>query len=612
MKRITGLIVSIVSLFPAILMASEGLPPTWNDVSENRIQTDTRIRSYVSPQRIVWKSSENKDIINNETLLLEAGKGQSVLGSSHICRLLSTGKDTASLLLDFGKELQGGVQIITGQGPVKHPIKVRIRFGESVSEAMSNTGGKGAGNDHAMRDFETSLPWLGVTELVNSGFRFLRIDLLDKNVELQLKELRAIFTYRDLPYLGSFNSNDERLNKIWMTGAYTVHLNMQQYLWDGIKRDRLVWVGDLHPEVMTVNTVFGYNEVVPKSLDLIRDETPLPAWMNGISSYSIWWLLIHRDWYYYQGNLNYLKEQQTYLTDLLRLLISKVDHTGQEHLDGTRFLDWPSNANPTAINAGLHSLMILAMKSGSELCLVLGEKDLAEQCEKTYKLLLTAGNQVLEQVQKSDVAPDAPGSKQAAALMTLAGIMKPDKAYSKYFSVNGANGFSTFYGYYMLKALAAAGKYSEALNIIRTYWGAMLDMGATTFWEDFNMSWLENAAPIDEIVPPGKKDIHGDFGDYCYKGFRHSLCHGWASGPTSWLSEYVLGIQVVEPGCKTVNINPNLGDLQWVEGSFPTPYGQISVRHEKQPDGRIKSEIRAPKAIHIHTNKNLQIHLDVY
>ena len=66
-----------------------------------------------------------------------------------------------------------------------------------------------------------------------------------------------------------------------------------------VKRDRLVWVGDLHPEVMTVSTVFGYNEVVPKSLDLIRDITPLPSWMNGISSYSIWWLLIQRDWYYY-------------------------------------------------------------------------------------------------------------------------------------------------------------------------------------------------------------------------------------------------------------------------------------------------------------------------
>lgn len=172
--------------------------------------------------------------------------------------------------------------------------------------------------------------------------------------------------------------------------------------------------------------------------------------------------------------------------------------------------------------------------------------------------------------------------KQGAALLALAGLMKPEEANSKYLSVGGARGFSTFYGYYMLRAMAAAGNYQGAIDVIRQYWGAMIDLGATTFWEDFNMDWLPNAARIDELVPEGKKDIHGDYGDYCYKGFRHSLCHGWASGPTSWLSEYVLGVQVVEPGCRAVRITPHLGDLKWVEGTFPTPQGVITIRHEKR------------------------------
>jgi len=54
--------------------------------------------------------------------------------------------------------------------------------------------------------------------------------------------------------------------------------------------------------------------------------------MNGMCSYSIWWLLIQRDWYYYQGDLAYLKEQKDYLTGLLRLLISKVGDDGVELL----------------------------------------------------------------------------------------------------------------------------------------------------------------------------------------------------------------------------------------------------------------------------------------
>ena len=33
-------------------------------------------------------------------------------------------------------------------------------------------------------------------------------------------------------------------NDIYETAAHTGHLNMQKYLWDGVKRDRLSWAGD--------------------------------------------------------------------------------------------------------------------------------------------------------------------------------------------------------------------------------------------------------------------------------------------------------------------------------------------------------------------------------
>lgn len=561
-------------------------------------QRDSRIREYLSPVRIVWQQDSVQ--IENEHYLLLPGNGQADLSNSRVCVMRSTDARHPALLLDFGKEIQGGIQLVTGMPASQKPVRIRVRFGESVSEAMCEIDGKnGATNDHAVRDFQLSLPWLGVAEVGNSGFRFVRIDLPDDSVELQLKEIRAIATYRDIPYKGSFRCSDERLNQIWQTGAYTVHLNLQEYLWDGIKRDRLVWIGDMHPEVMTVNTVFGYNEAVPKSLDLTRNITPLPNWMNGISSYSIWWLLIQRDWFRYQGDWTYLQSQKDYLVDLLKVLISKVDASGREHLDGMRFLDWPSNENPEAINAGLQALMVQAMKYGAELCSLLQEPELASTCLETEARLRKAAPQVIKPFLALKKKPTEPGMKQAAALLAWAGLMDANEADQKYLSQEGGHGFSTFYGYYMLRSMALAGNYSGALDVIRSYWGAMLDMGATTFWEDFNLDWLPNAAPIDELVPAGKKDIHGDFGAYCYKGFRHSLCHGWASGPTSWLTEYVLGVEVVEPGCRVLRIVPHLADLEWVEGTFPTPKGIVKIRHEKQPDGSISSKIDAPEGIEI-------------
>lgn len=559
-------------------------------------QRDSRIREYLSPVRIVWQQDSVQ--IENEHYLLSPGNGQADLSNSRVCVMRSTDARHPALLLDFGKEIQGGIQLVTGMPASQKPVRIRVRFGESVSEAMCEIDGKnGATNDHAVRDFQLSLPWLGVAEVGNSGFRFVRIDLSDDSVELQLKEIRAIATYRDIPYKGSFRCSDERLNQIWQTGAYTVHLNLQEYLWDGIKRDRLVWIGDMHPEVMTVNTVFGYNEAVPKSLDLTRNITPLPNWMNGISSYSIWWLLIQRDWFRYQGDWTYLQSQKDYLVDLLKVLISKVDASGREHLDGMRFLDWPSNENPEAINAGLQALMVQAMKYGAELCSLLQEPELASTCLETEARLRKAAPLVIKPFLALKKKPTEPGMKQAAALLAWAGLMDANEADQKYLSQEGGHGFSTFYGYYMLRSMALAGNYSGALDIIRSYWGAMLDMGATTFWEDFNLDWLPNAAPIDELVPAGKKDIHGDFGAYCYKGFRHSLCHGWASGPTSWLTEYVLGVEVLEPGCRVLRIVPHLADLEWVEGTFPTPKGIVKIRHEKQPDGSISSKIDAPEGI---------------
>ncbi|MFA5814627.1 MAG: alpha-L-rhamnosidase C-terminal domain-containing protein [Bacteroidales bacterium] len=548
--------------------------------------TEPIIRKPVAANRIVWMSDTTGIFIKNPEYLLISGNGQADLSRSRLSFLVNTPEHKSSIILDYGMEMQGAIQIITGYTDSKKPVKIRVRMGESVSETMAEIdSGSTATNDHAMRDFELTLPWLGKIEIGNSGFRFVRIDLLEENSTACLKEINAVSIYRDIAYLGSFKCNDQLLNRIWQTGAYTVHLNMQQYLWDGIKRDRLVWVGDMHPEVRTILSVFGYSEVIPKSLDLVRDITPVTEWMNGISSYSMWWVLIHRDYYKYSGDLSYLKEQKPYLSELLRKFCSMVDDNGAEKLDGNRFLDWPSSPDKLAVNAGYQGLLLMTLKAGAELSAILEDRETEELCMRKVRPMST--------IKFNNVK-----SKQAAALLSLADLMPPEEA-DEIISFDGAKNVSTFYGFYMLQAKAKAGSYTEALNLIREYWGGMLQLGATTFWEDFNIDWLKNASRIDEMPNDQQIDVHRTYGDFCYKGHRHSFCHGWASGPTSWLSEVVLGVQILEPGCRKIRIEPHLGDLEWVEGTYPTPLGVVKIRHEKQPNGKIKTSVTAPDGIEI-------------
>ncbi|MBT2757712.1 alpha-L-rhamnosidase [Mesobacillus foraminis] len=550
---------------------------------------DPRIREYIMPSRIVWKSDDIDSKIESDHLLLENRDGQVLINPEEAVCFYNQGRP-ASILLDFGIELHGGVQISIWNCVRKNELlkiaKVRVRFGESAMEAMSDIGGEtNATNDHAMRDQVLNISFLGANEIGCTGFRFVRIDLLEEDCMMQIKSIRAVFLHRGLEYKGSFKSSDPLLNRIWETGAYTVYLNMQDYLWDGIKRDRMIWIGDMHPETSTIQAVFGDHDIVPASLDYVRDRTELPEWMNTFPSYSAWWIIIQHDWYMQNGDFEYLKEQKEYLISLLDQLGEFIQEDGSNTAPNP-FLDWPSSDNQEGVKAGIHALFTLAIEKGGNLCQYLGEKEAGSRCRQ-YEAKLRQQR------------PWHANCKQAAALLALANIMDKEDANKKVLAVDGSRGVSTFYGFYVLQARAEAGDIQGSLECIREYWGGMLNLGATTFWEDFNIQWLENASRIDELTPPGMVDVHGTYGDYCYEGYRHSLCHGWASGPTAWLSRYVLGIEIVEAGCKKVKINPQLGDLEWVEGQYPTPYGNISVKHVKQGDGSVHTTINAPVEIMI-------------
>lgn len=549
----------------------------------SRAQSDERRRVLLPPAAVTWVSE--KGVTNADALL----KQRSVQVSLHNldCCELKTENAPASILLDYGKELVGGLMLSVGELIGAKEVELRVRFGESATEAMSELGGaSGATNDHARRDWKISLRFLSSMFLGETGFRFVRIDLLTPNASVQICGAKAVLIYRDLPYLGSFCCNDELLNQIWETGAYTVHLNMQEYIWDGVKRDRLVWIGDMHPETSTIQAVFGDQKLIRDSLDFVTKQTPATEWMNDIPTYSMWWIVIQHDYFMQFGNREYLAQQLPYLKELVKNLSGYIGEDGKDITPGNRFVDWQTRGHDKAVDAGIQALHILAMQASARIFAELGETELAAKAEEDCARL-------------KQYKVDPEGFKQSASLAVLAGLLDAKQTNDTLLRQGGAEGFSTFMGLYILMAMAKAGDYTGALDMIREYWGGMLKMGATTFWEDFELQWMKGAAPINRLPKEGEIDFHGTYGKFCYTGFRHSLCHGWASGPTAWLSESVLGVKILEPGCRTVQVSPHLGDLEWVKGTYPTPYGMIELEHRKMPDGTVRSSIQAPREIKI-------------
>lgn len=59
--------------------------------------------------------------------------------------------------------------------------------------------------------------------------------------------------------------------------------------------------------------------------------------------------------------------------------------------------------------------------------------------------------------------------------------------------------------------------------------------------------------------------------------YGKSLCHAWGASPIYLLGKYYLGVKPVKEGYKEFAIAPVLGGLKWMEGTVPTPNGNIHV-----------------------------------
>jgi hypothetical protein len=247
-------------------------------------------------------------------------------------------------------------------------------------------------------------------------------------------------------------------------------------------------MGDLHPEVMVVAGLYGRHPVVARSLDFMRDTTALPAWMNGISSYSLWWIRTLHDWFQRTGDRGHLARQRDYLVRLLAQVAATVRPDGS-HSFPNGLIDWASARDEATTRAGMHALLAWTLQAGAALARELGERRAAAQAA-TAAARIARG------------ALPVAASKQAAALAVLAGLRSPKEANRRVLAAKPAAGLSPFYGYYVLEARAQAGDIAGGLALLRTYWGGMLDLGATSFWEHFDLDWLKGARPRPSMSCP--------------------------------------------------------------------------------------------------------------
>ncbi len=464
-------------------------------------------------------------------------------------------------LLDFGKETFGFIKLhgLSGKG------KLTIYYGESKEEAMSNQGAVTIDvlqlNGVAKKD--SIMP-------LSKAFRYARVV---KDPSIQVAEVSMLHEYADLKERGSFTCSDPEINRIYEVAKYTLHLNSREFFIDGIKRDRWVWSGDAYQSYLMNYYLYFDNPTVSRTILALRGKDPVTGHVNTIMDYTFYWFLSIYDYYQYSGDKTFITQFYPRMQSLMDYCLGRRNKDGfMEGLPGDWvFVDW---ADKLSKKGALSFEQLLFCRSLETMAIcaklvndnVAGAKYEQEAAQLKTKLMATYWNPSKQAMVHSLIngAQSENVTRYTNMFAIFFDYFNQDQKVAVKQSVllnDKIQKITTPYmRFYELEALCAMGEQKFVTKEIKDYWGGMLALGATSFWEEYN---------------PTKKGAE----HYAMYGreFGKSLCHAWGASPIYLLGKYYLGVKPTSPGYATYAIDPALGGLEWMQGKVPTPNGEVEL-----------------------------------
>ena len=470
-----------------------------------------------------------------------------------VARGIRDGLDDTGAVYDVGAPVLGRPVLPPGPRPV-------VSSGESLAEALADPA------THETRHDLVERPDGGWTTRHPLGFRYLvvRSDAPPESVAVH-----ASVPVVERP--GAFACSDEELTRIWAAAQYTLRLCMQGLMIDGIKRDRMPWAGD--QALSTLANAFALGEGGVVADGLVALGRPEHGYVNGIADYSLW-QVVNADL-----RLRCFGDEAFALAEadrLDRFVADLAEHVGHDGVfrpaaqrggfvdsgPGSVFLDWGLALEHGRDPVALQMLWYWALRSAERVLERTGHpgaarwSELADTLEDTLRerAWLARNGRWADYL---DARESRRPARYANFLAVLAGLHHGDVPDGVTDAIRVGVAGTPFMTAFRLRALLAAGQAPAVLEQVRATWGAMLDRGPGTFWEEATLD--------DEPLA-----MYG-------RPFGRSLCHAWASGPAAILPEAVLGLRPLDDGWSRFAVQPDLGDLAWASAVVPAPSGDIVV-----------------------------------
>jgi alpha-L-rhamnosidase len=458
----------------------------------------------------------------------------------------------------FGVERDGMYEFSTphlGRLVVSADTAPTVVVGESVAETFASDA-----DSECPVEMVENEPGIWSSRF-ETGFRYVRAT---GTTPITSVSVRA--RIHPVPIRGAFTCSDQRLNDIWLTAARTLHLCMRGLVLDGIKRDRMPWIGDQ----ALATTVNAYTVGDPQ---IVRDGIVAlgqvhEGYINGISDYSLWWVITARTFVRYFDAGDFLTTEGPRIETIINSLAPHAAEDGVlrppllPHTFVRVFIDWGVETDEGRDSTALQMLWLWALDSAIDLLptapgrtgwIDLRDRLLSAVRTRAWNAAKGVWNEYLDGAES--VTP------YANFFAVLNGLSAGDAPGIRALLELSKQVGTPFMTSFLLRGLAQTGNPQLAVQHIRELWGSMLDDGARTFWEEF--------------PEPGRSpyEMYG-------RPFGKSLCHGWSAGPAAMLPELILGLRPLGDNWSRFEVDPHLGPLHWAEASVPTSHGVILVRAE--------------------------------
>lgn len=415
--------------------------------------------------------------------------------------------------------------------------------------------------DKGSKEYE-SLGWLNGQKIIIRH---------DKAADVLINKISFRETGYDAIPEGTFSCDNDFFMKFWEKGLRTLYVNMRDTYFDCPDRERAQWWGDV--VVLMGESFYTYStsahalmkKAIHELVDWQRSDStlfsPVPAgnYKDELPAQMLASIGQYGFWNYYMNTGDKQTIADVYPQVKKYLGIWQLDDTGLTvyRSGGWSWGDWGRNIDIRLILAGWH---YLALKSAAQMADLLG-----------YPEDATAYRTIMDQVSKAynkcwnGYAYRHPQYQQETddrvqALAVISGIAERDK-YDRIFELLKTQWHASPYmEKYVMEALFQMGYGTYALERVEKRFAPMVNDGNyTTLFEDWRVGGAGGG----------------------------STNHAWSGGTLTVISQYLCGLEPLEPAYKVFKVEPEPASFKTASISVPSVAGTIKSEFENSLDSFI-------------------------